>query len=133
VTRNSVPYAEREVRAVHVAGSVDVTTPVAGWFKIKLGRDTVLRAVRIWNGPPADPITGELLDRSWRWQAMLDDGALVDFDRVWPACARDPIDEQEFNRCVARTIWAREHAADSAYAERGAKIDLLSRSHPLPF
>lgn len=131
MTRAHLDYSE--ARAAQAFDGLDVTTPAAGFFKIKLSRETVLRAVRIWHGPPADPVTGELLDRSWRWQAELDDGALVDFDRAWPACAKDPIDEAEWKRCKARTDWAREHAADSAYAERGVKIDLLSRSNPLPF
>lgn len=131
MTRAHLNYAES--RAEQAFEGLDVTTPAPGFFKIKLSRDTVLRAVRIWHGPPADPVTGELLDRSWRWQAELDDGALVDFDRVWPACAKDPITEVEWKRCKARTDWAREHAPNSAFAERGVKIDLLSRDTPLPF
>lgn len=133
MSRSAVPYAQREVRAVAVANAVDVTEPAAGFYKVKLSRDTVLRAVQLWYGPPADPVTGEELDRSWRWQAMLDDGALIDLDRVWPVCARDPITEQEFKRCSARVEWAREHAPTSAYAERGVKLDPLSTDMPLPF
>lgn len=133
MTRDATPYGQREVRAVHVAGAIDVSVPEAGFFKIKLGRDTVARAVRLWNGPPADPVTGEIMDRSWRWQAELDDGALVDFDRVWPACCRTPITEDEWKRCKARTFWARKNAPESAYAERGRKLDPLSVNSPLPF
>lgn len=125
MTRSSVPGA--------VAGAVDVSTPTAGFFKLKLSKDTVLRAVEVFYGAPIDPVTGEEMDRSWRWQARLDDGALVDFDRVWPACARDPITEAEFRRCCARVEWARQHAPQSAYAERGVKIDPLSTQSPLPF
>lgn len=131
MTREHLNYTE--ARAAAAFDGIDVTTPEAGFYKLKLSRDTVLRAVRIWHGQPADPVTGELLDRSWRWQAELDDGEMIDFDRCWPQCARDPISEAEWKRCKARTDWAREHAGDSAYAERGVKIDLLSRSHPLPF
>lgn len=132
MSRAHINYAEHRATQA-VQGGVDVTTPEAGYFKLKLSRDTVLRAVRIWYGPPADPITGELLDRAWRWQAQLDDGDLVDFDRAWPQCARDPIPEAEWKRCCARVEWAREHAPDSSYAERGRRRDPLSSSEPLPF
>lgn len=133
IRRDPAPYAERHVRPVQVAGALDVTTPKAAFYKIKLSRDAVLRAVRIYHGPPRDPVTGEELDRSWRWQAELDDGALIEFDRVWPQCGRDPIPEAEWRRCRARVEWARMHAPDSAYAERNRKRDPLSSSEPLPF
>lgn len=126
-------YGERQHGPVHVPGAIDVSEPVAGFYKIKLGQNTVLRAVRLWNGPPLDPVTGEELDRSWRWQAQLDDGHYVDFDRVWPKCGRDPIDLAEWQRCRKRHEWAQSHAPDSAYAERGRAHDPLSTSSPLPF
>lgn len=131
MSRAHTDYAQ--ARAAQRFEGLDVEKPEPGFYKFKLSRDTVLRAVQLWYGPPADPETGEIMDRSWRWQARMDDGELIEFDRCWPQCARDPITEAEFKRCKARTDWAREHAADSAYAERGVKIDLLSRSHPLPF
>lgn len=49
----------------------------------------------IWEGPPADPITGEMLDRSWRWQAMVS-GALVDIDTVWPWVAAEKIERERY-------------------------------------
>lgn len=132
MTRAHLDYARvNEIIAPRLG--VDVTTPVAGFFKIKLGRDTVVRAVEVYYGAPHDPVTGEELDRSWRWQARLDDGTLIDFDRVWPACARDPISEAEFRRCVARTDWARTHAPGSSYADSRKRRDPLSTSEPLPF
>lgn len=126
-------YSDRKAWAAPEGYGLDVEQPVAGFYKVKIGRDTVLRAVKLTYGPPLDPLTGEELDRSWRWQARLDDGSQVDFDRVWPACGKDPITESEFNRCVARTEWAREHAPDSSYAAAGRRHDPLSSSSPLPF
>lgn len=131
--RDHRAYSERREWQAPEGYGIDVEQPIAGFFKVKLGRDTVLRAVHLTYGPPLDPVTGEVMDRSWRWMAYLDDGHLAPFDDIWPACARDPIDEAEWKRCKARVAWAREHAPDSAYAERGVKIDLLSRATPLPF
>ena len=61
VSRDRTPYGQREVRAMHVAGALDVSEPVEGWYKIKLGRNTILRAVHVYYGPPCDPVTGEEL------------------------------------------------------------------------
>jgi hypothetical protein len=130
--QRSIPYGEREVRPVYVPGQVDVSEPVAGFYRLRLGRDTITGGVRLWFGPPHDPVTGEELDRSWRWQAEFN-GEVIDFDRVWPVCAGDQITEQEYQRYIARRDWARENAPDSAYAERGRRLDPLSTKSPLPF
>lgn len=133
MSRSATPYAEREVRAVSVAGSIDVTTPVEGCYRYRLGRDTVRGAVRLWYGPPCDPLDREvILDRSWRWQAEFQ-GEAIDFNRVWPACAADSLTAEEYRHYLARQDWAREHAPDSAYAEPGRRHDPLSSSSPLPF
>lgn len=84
----------------------DISQPVAGFFRFKLGGGSVAGGVRIWFGPPHDPVTGEELDRSWRWQAHFN-GEPVDFDRVWPACTGEPITQIDYSRLCARTEWAR--------------------------
>jgi hypothetical protein len=130
--RVSIPYAEREVRAVHVEGAVDISQPVEGFYRMRLSRGSVAVGIKLWFGAPHDPITGEELDRSWRWQALADDEP-IDLERVWPQCAAEPIAEAEYRRMVARKAWAREHAPDSAYAETGRRLDPLSLNNPLPF
>lgn len=116
-----------------VAGDgVDVSEPVAGFFRFRLRSGGIRGGVRLWYGAPLDPVTGEELDRSWRWQAEFD-GEPVDFDRVWPGCTGDPITEQEYREYVARARWAKENAPDSAYADPRKRIDHLSTNHPLPF
>lgn len=132
VRTKSVPYAERGKGYVAPAGYGVSLEPAAGFYRYRLGRDTIVGGVRLWKGPPLDPITGELLDRHWRWQALFN-GEPIDFERVWPACAGDPITEQEYNRFVARMAWARKHAPDSAHAEPGRKHDPLSTNSVLPF
>ncbi len=132
MTRAALDYSTAQVRAVAVAGSVDVSTPVAGFFRFRMHGGAVRGGVRIWFGPPHDPVTGEELDRSWRWQSEMN-GDLVDFDRVWPACAREPISEAEYRAYCARTDWARQNAPHSAYADPMKRIDPLSTASPLPF
>ena len=82
-------------------------------------------------GPPLDPVTGEELDRGWRWMAFVN-GEPIAFERVWPMCAGDPITEDEYRRYCARKAWAQEHAPESAYAT-GRRINRLDPNHPLPF
>ena len=132
MSRTHISYSDAERRQVSVKGAVDVTTPVAGYYRYRLHSGAVRGGVRLWHGPPHDPVTGEEMDRSWRWQAEMD-GEPIDFNRVWPACAKEPITEEEYKRYVARAAWARNHAPDSAYAERGRRHDPLSTKSPLPF
>jgi hypothetical protein len=91
----ATPYADQAVRPVAVAGAVDVTRPAEGYYRFRLRSGSVFGGVRIWYGAPLDPVTGEELDRSWRWQALFN-GEPIDLDRVWPTCAGDPITEDEY-------------------------------------
>jgi len=119
--------------AVNVAGSYDASVPVAGYYRFRLVAGGVRCGVRIWYGPPHDPVTGEELDRSWRWQAHLD-GVPIDIDRVWPACAKlGPISIADYERRVKRKLWAQGHAPQSAYANPTHALDRLSTNEPLPF
>lgn len=132
MSRAPVTYTEARAIMARAFGGVDASEPVAGFYRTRLGRDTVILGIRIWYGPPHDPVTGEVMDRSWRWQAVANNEP-VDFDTVWPRCAGEPITEAEYRTFVARQAWARQHAPDSAYAERGRKVDRLSTRTPLPF
>ena len=128
---HSYADASRTMRECFARGH-DVSEPAAGYFRYRLGQDQPRGGVRIWHGPPLDPVTGEELDRSHRWQAEFN-GEPIDFNRVWPACIGEPITEADYRHYCARTEWAREHAPNSAYAERHRKIDPLSLNNPLPF
>lgn len=131
MTRARRVYGEESSRPVQVAGAVDVTEPKAGFYRFRLRSGAVWGAVRIWHGPPLDPVTGEELDRSWRWQAEFN-GEPIAFDTVWPVCAGDPVDEAHYRRCAARQDWARTHAPESAYADPARKRDPLA-VQPLRF
>lgn len=129
MTRTPTTYGDRTAVPRPVRGAIDVSQPVAGYYRFRLRSGGVYGGVRVWYGPPLDPVTGEELDRSWRWQAAFN-GEPVDLDRVWPMCARIPITEAAYCAYVKRTAWARQNAPQSAYAATGRKIDLLSPTTP---
>lgn len=131
MTRAHVSYAERRPIPRTFVGT-NVSEPTAGYYRGRLRSGAVRVGIRVWFGPPLDPVTGEEMDRSWRWQAQAN-GEYVDLDHVWPVCAGEPISEAEYRALVARSEWAKQHAPDSSYADPRRKRDLLSRSEPLPF
>ncbi|MES2903244.1 MAG: hypothetical protein V4696_03580 [Pseudomonadota bacterium] len=87
---------------------VSVEEPVAGFYRMRLVRGGPLVGIRIWHGRPKDPLTGEIMDRSWRWQAEAN-GDPIDLDRVWPACTGDEIASAEYDYLKRRTEHARQH------------------------
>lgn len=131
MSRDDTLYARMGAVAAQVGG-IDISQPKAGFFRHRLRGGSIAGAVRIWHGPPHDPVTGEVLDRSWRWQAEFN-GEYVEFDRVWPECAGSPITEADYRVMLRRAEWARQHAPNSAYAKPGKRWDPLSSSEPLPF
>ena len=132
IRRDGTAYGVNAVRAMHVPGAVDVSEPVAGFYRGKLRGGSIVGGIRIWFGPPKDPVTGEVMDRSWRWQAEYD-GEYVDFDLVWPKCADEQISEQMYREFIGRREWARKNAPNSAFAKVGKRYDPLDSSNPLPF
>lgn len=133
MSRKHIDYANAPRATTRAAqGAVDVSAPVAGFYRARLRSGGIRGGVRLWYGPPHDPVTGEEMDRSWRWQAEFN-GEFVEFDRVWPACAADPISEADYRHYCARRKWAEQHAPDSAYADSRKRHDPLAPEAPLPF
>ncbi len=132
MSRDGTPYATRREWKAPEGYGIDASEPVAGFYRYRLRSDGVRGGVKIWYGPPFDPVTGEELDRSWRFQASFN-GQPVDLERVWPNCAGDPITEADYRRYVARLQWAEQHAPESAYADGRKRHDPLSPDAPLPF
>lgn len=134
MSRQHLDYSRRQPLALSsgAEGAVQVAAPEPGFFRYRLRSNGVRGGVKIWFGPPHDPVTGEELDRSWRWQALFDDQP-VHFDDVWPACTGEPISEADYRRYCARRKWAEQHAPQSAYADPRKKHDLFSIDSPLPF
>jgi hypothetical protein len=128
MARPSIDYSNPG-RDLH-AGGFDPDTPVAGYYRIRLRRGAVWSPVRIWHGPPNDPVTGEEMDRGWRWQATVN-GELVDLERVWPGCADNTITEAEHDHLIRLQQWSQDHDPAGPFANPNRKIDLIHA--PLPF
>lgn len=132
MSRHHRVYSDRETTTISTVHGIDVTRPAEGHYRTKLRGQGVYVGIRIWYGPPLDPVTGEELDRSWRWQAQAN-GEFVELEDVWPVCAGNPITEQEYRSYCNRQRWAREHVPESAYAEPRRRLDLFDANNPLQF
>lgn len=100
-------------------------------------RDRVPVPVRIWFGPPADPVTGETLERSHRWQVTvggktLGDPGCPELEDFWPRCAGNRVDQAEHDFLIATAGYAREHDAFSPFADARGRINLLNATIPIP-
>jgi len=81
----------------------DPDVPVEGCYRTRFVKDGPPVALRIWFGNPVDPLTGEEMDRSPRWNATVNGLATVDAFDFWPGCARDPISFAEYRHIARRS------------------------------
>lgn len=116
----------------------------AGYYEIQRWRSNkVPLPVRIWFGVPADPLTGEPLDRSPRWQIAVG-GVLLDGDPViiggatfaelsdvWPRCGRHPISADDHDYMVGRAAWAASHDPLDPYGSDSGRIDPITARLPM--
>ena len=123
VTRSDIPYAAGS--DFKPASGIRVDVPTAGYYRHRMVKGGHPVGVRIWHGPPLDPITREELDRSWRWQATVNNKD-IDIDRVWPRVAGSPIDQAEHDHLAAMNSWAAEHAPEHSAADPMKPVDLLN-------
>lgn len=111
------------------AKGFDPDQPIAGYYKMRLRRNGMFVAIRIWFGQPRDPITGDLMDRSLRWQATSN-GKPIELERVWPQCAADRIDEATARDLIQIQRWGQANG-HVALADPTRPIDPLKS--PLMF
>lgn len=104
---------------------ISAEQPERGLYKIRLRGGGMWVPVLIWYGQPADPVTGELMDRSLRWQAKIYGGDYIELDRVWPACAKYPIDEAEAQYLKSLRQWGADNG-HAAMADPTKKLDPLA-------
>ena len=123
--RTLIRYGAEGAPKGRIFEGFDADTPVEGFYAMSLRSGAVKVGVRIWHGPPADPHTGELMDRHWRWQATAN-GEYIDLERVWPQCARTPISEAEHSHLCRLQAWGREHDPDGALANPTMPINPLT-------
>lgn len=98
--------------------------PVTGYYRTRLVAHGVWCPVHIWHGQPADPVTGELLDRSPRWQATIRGepygGDVLD---LWFWVSAHPISKAEYDYQVAMHKHATEHEPRLPEAAPKTRID----------
>ena len=101
--------------------------PIAGHYRLQLAPGAPWSPCRFWFGPPADPDTGELLDRSPRWQAEVRGelwaGNIV---KLWQYACNHPIPEPTCRYMVAIARHATEHEPDMPEAAPKTAINLNS-------
>jgi hypothetical protein len=110
--------------------TVSALEPTPGLYRMPLRRGGVRVAVKIWYGAPLDPVTRDEMDRGHRWQALANDDP-VDFERVWPVCAKEPIDQAEYDHLVRLARWSKQNAPDAPHANPRRPVNYLTA--PLPF
>lgn len=112
-----------------MADALRVDQPQAGFYKRRFIRGGPWVAVKLWKGPPRDPVTGEELERSHRWQAVVDGKFIADETAVletWISCAGHPITEDEHKAIVRKTGTAVYSAPESPEANPHQRVDLRS-------
>lgn len=99
---------------------------------------------RVWFAAPRDPVTGEPLDRSWRWQFEFNGYELESFaseigaepedvlSQFWPKARDARIDRAEYEYLVDTVHHARAHDPYSPFSSARGKVDLLSATIPTP-
>lgn len=107
-----------------------IDKPQEGYYQTKLVKGGPFVAVKIWHGPPPDPEDPEhLLDRSPRWQCLVD-GKEADPFEVWPRVLGRQIPESEYRFLLARRLHAEAHEPDSPFAKPRRRVDLLTAPPP---
>lgn len=102
------------------------------FYAVKLVSGGLRCAAKVWHGAPADPVTGELLDRSHRWQALLHGEEVAPFSVILEIDAisgqavvkGEEIDEAEYQHILDVRAWALAHNTDAPEASPRQKIDL---------
>lgn len=102
--------------------SLDIETPPLGFYRCQLVKDGPYVGVKIWFGPPNDPVTGEPLDRSPRFQADVN-GRHYALELIWPNRLGEEISRQQYLALCA------EHQR-GAHSEAGG-VDVHRRVNPL--
>lgn len=76
---------------------VNVGIPIEGFWETRrlIDGTEVWWPIKIWLGFPVHPETGDVSERLWGWQCLLN-GEAVDVWTCWPECSGRPIDEEQY-------------------------------------
>jgi hypothetical protein len=107
-----------------------VDVPEEGYYLTRLVRGGPKVPVRIWHGPPPDPDNpGQVLDRSWRWQCLVDNKEADPFE-IWPYVAGRRIDRYEYEARLAGKAWDRLYDPGSPFLDPDRPINKLKARIP---
>ena len=115
--------------------------PRPGYFKLRVVKGGPFVGAEIRHGPGRDPETGEELDRSWLWEALIGgkhirppaaDPVNAGVFRIWESGVE--IAEAEYRFLIADAEWCAAHAPDEPAARPAdpVKIADLPPDHFLP-
>lgn len=85
----------------------------AGFYQTRLVKGGPFVGVRLAYMPPDDPITGEPLDRSYRWRCWVCGEEIEDQGRIHDiAMTATPISEDRYGYLLSVHEWEVEHRPD---------------------
>lgn len=116
-------YSNRIGTNARRGASHDPERPTPGFYRIALRSGAPASAIRIWLGRPDGE---EPTERPLLWQATLN-GAAVDVFQYWPACAREPISQEEHDRIAQRNA---TQDPDSPFYDVRRPVDRLTAQLP---
>lgn len=110
------------------------------FFRVKYTRGGAPCGLKVWFGPPADPVTGELLDRSPRWQVHFNGKEFDEPERFLlhfepdgtPVIVGEIITESEYSYLTALHEYAINHDATMPEADVTKPVNLRKMAPVLP-
>lgn len=124
MSRSATPYAQGAAWVAPSGYGISLE-PTDGFYRTKLRSGGVHVGIRIWFGEPLEPWTREPMQRGHRWNAECN-GKFIEFDRVWPICAGDPIDADEYEYLSSLQAWGEQNAPRGPQANPNKPVDLLT-------
>lgn len=104
-----------------------------GFYAVRLAKGGAEVGCEVAYGPPLDPETGELLDRSWFWTVTIN-GEVAHCSPMKPATGfriGRRISEGEYRFLLADRAWAAAHAPHLPEADPRRAVPRSER--PIPF
>jgi hypothetical protein len=109
------------------------------FYRVRLVKDGKMVGVKIWKGFGQDPLTGETLERAWKWRAAVN-GDEIDINEIEPQFADgtgydvrgEAIAETDYDWYVADYRWARDHSPNDPSANPRKPVD-MNTIDPIPW
>ena len=113
--------------------SRQIDQPRPGYFKMRIVKGGPFVGAEIRHGPSRDPETGEELERSWLWEALIDgkharppacDPMNAGVFRIWESATE--ISEHEYRFMISDAEWCKQHAPEEPKSKPNAEINLVN-------